>query len=259
MSPFRILVADDQPIFRLGLCSLLGSHEGWEVCGEVADGRDAVEKCRKLKPDLLILDICMPKLNGLEAARQILKYNPQQPILILTSVDSEQVVRECLEAGVRGWVFKSDRTDDLITAVEAMRRQKSIFSSRVSDLIVEGFKRHSVGPASANVPKLSAREREVVQLVTEGKRSKEIAIALNVSVATAETHRTNIFRKLKLHSVAELVMYAVRNEIVHLQFPVELHFAKQEEDRNRSCATPGYVALPEPGNGRAGGVAPTAN
>lgn len=259
MSPFRILVADDQPIFRLGLCSLLGSHESWEVCGEVADGRDAVEKCRKLKPDLLILDICMPKLNGLEAARQILKYNPLQLILILTSVDSEQVVRECLEVGVRGWVFKSDRTDDVITAVEALRRQKSIFSSRVSDLIVEGFKRHSIAPAGATLPKLSAREREVVQLVTEGKRSKEIAIALNVSVATAETHRTNIFRKLKLHSVAELVMYAVRNEIVPMQFPPELRFAKQEEDRNHPCPTASYVALPKPGNGRVDGVAQGAN
>jgi len=254
MSPFRILVADDQPIFRLGLCSLLGTHESWEVCGEVADGREAVEKCRKLKPDLLILDICMPKLNGLEAARQILKCNPQQLILILTSVDSEQVVRECLEAGVRGWVFKSDRTDDLITAVEAMRRQKSIFSSRVSDLLVEGFKRHSVNSTGPNVPKLSAREREVVQLVTEGKRSKEIAVAMNVSVATAETHRTNIFRKLKLHSVAELVMYAVRNEIVHLQFPGE-RFVAQEEDRSRPCTTSGYVALRKPENGRAEGLA----
>jgi DNA-binding NarL/FixJ family response regulator len=259
MSPFRILVADDQPIFRLGLCSLLGSHESWEVCGEVTDGRDAVEKCRKLKPDLLILDICIPKLNGIEAARQILKHNPQQLILILTSVDSERIVRECLEAGVRGWVFKSDRTDDLITAVEAMRRQKSIFSPRISDLIIEGFKRHSIGAAGANVPKLSAREREVVQLVTEGKRSKEIAIALNVSVATAETHRTNIFRKLKLHSVAELVMYAVRNEIVYMQFPTELRFAKQEEDPNDPCTTSGYVALPKAGNGRAAAVAQGAN
>jgi DNA-binding NarL/FixJ family response regulator len=259
MSPFRILVADNQPIFRLGLCSLLGSHESWQVCGEVTDGRDAVEKCRKLKPDLLISDICMPKLNGLEAARQILKYNPQQLILILTSVDSEQVVRDCLEAVVRGWVFKSDRTDDLMRAVEALRRQKSIFSSRVSDLIAEGFKRHSVGPAVASLPKLSAREREVVQLVTEGKRSKEIAVALNVSIKTAETHRANIFRKLKLHGIAELVMYAVRNKIVHLQFPADARFSKQEEDRNRPFATSGYVALPRAGNGRADSVAQGAN
>ena len=102
MSAFRILLADDHPIFRLGLCSLLRSHERWEVCGEAADGREAVEKCRQLKPDLLILDICMPKLNGVDAARQILRANPDQRILVLTDVDSEQVIRDCLEAGVRG-------------------------------------------------------------------------------------------------------------------------------------------------------------
>ena len=122
MAAFRILVADDHPIFRFGLRSLLGSREGWEVCGEAADGKEAIEKCRQLKPDLLILDICMPRLNGVDAARQILKDNPAQRILVLTSVDSEQVVRDCLEAGVRGWVFKSDGTEDLETAVEALER-----------------------------------------------------------------------------------------------------------------------------------------
>src|ERR1700688_1180118 len=104
MGAFRILVADDHPIFRFGLSSLLGSHENWEVCGEAADGKQAIEKCRQLKPDLLILDICMPRLNGVDAARQILRNNPEQRILVLTDVDSEQVIRDCLEAGVRGWV-----------------------------------------------------------------------------------------------------------------------------------------------------------
>src|ERR1700687_4617928 len=136
MGSFRILVADDHPIFRFGLSSLLRSHEGWDVCGEVADGRDAVEKCRQLKPDLLILDICMPKLNGVDAAQQILKRNPAQVILVLTAVDSEQVVRDCLEAGVRGWVFKSDGTDDLTTAVEALEWSECSFSSGASHLIM---------------------------------------------------------------------------------------------------------------------------
>src|SRR6202521_1283928 len=148
MSAFRILVADDHPVFRLGLCSLIRSHESWEVCGEAVDGRDAVEKCRQLKPDLLILDICMPKLNGVDAAQQILKRNPAQVILVLTAVDSEQVVRDCLEAGIRGWVFKSDGTDDLTAAVEELKRHKSAFSARVSDLIMDGYlRRRNVGPA----------------------------------------------------------------------------------------------------------------
>ncbi len=224
MSAFRILVADDHPIFRFGLCSLLRSHKNWEVCGEAANGRDAVEKCKQLKPDLLILDICLPELNGVDAAQQILKDNPAQVILVLTAVDSEQVVRDCLEAGVRGWVLKSDRTDDLTTAVEALQQHRSIFSSRVSDLIADGYKRHHAGPAAVKAPRLSPREREVVQLLGEGKVSKEVAAILNVSAKTVETHRSNIMLKLNIHSIAELVLYAVRNEIVHVQLPAVLRF-----------------------------------
>jgi DNA-binding NarL/FixJ family response regulator len=251
MAAFRILLADDHPVFRFGLSSLLGSHKSWEVCGEAADGRDAIEKCRQLKPDLLILEICLPKLNGLDTARQILKHNPAQAILILTAVDSEEVIRDCLEAGVRGWVSKSDGTADLTTAVEAMQRCKSIFSSRVADLMMDGYKRDRVDPDGARAPKLSPREREVVQLVSEGKASKEVAAILNVTLATAETHRSNILRKLKLHSIAELVMYAVRNEIVHVQRSSELRFHGPEEQRNRPRATSNYAALSKPTNGRA--------
>ncbi len=249
MSAFRILVADDHPIFRLGLSSLLGSHESWEVCGEAADGRDAIEKCTQLKPGLLILDICLPILNGVDTARQILKHNPAQAILVLTAVDSEQVIRDCLEAGVRGWVFKSDGTADLTTAVEAMQRGKSIFSSRVSDLMMDGYKRHRIDPDAPKVPKLSPREREVVQLVSEGKASKEVATILNVTLATAETHRSNILRKLKLHSIAELVLYAVRNEIVHVQRSSMLRFPDPEEGRGPRAISD-YADLPKAVNAR---------
>jgi len=238
MNRFSIFVADDHPVFRFGLRSLLGSHEGWEVCGESADGRDTVKKCRQLKPDLLILDICMPELNGLDAAKQILKHNPDQIILIVTAVDSEQVVRDCLEAGVRGWVFKSDETGDLMTAVEALQRGKTFFSSRVSDLIMDGYKRYRIVPAASSVAKLSPREREVVQLVCEGKASKEIATMLNMSLATAETHRTNIFRKLDLHSIAELVLYAVRNEIVHVHLAPVLGIPSLPAERNPPARFP---------------------
>jgi DNA-binding NarL/FixJ family response regulator len=220
MGAFRILLADDHPVFRLGLCSLLGSHEGWEICGEANDGREAVEKCKQLKPDLLILDICMPRLNGVDAARQVLRHNPGQRILVVTDVGSDQVIRDCLEAGVRGWVFKSDGSADLTTAVEGLQRHRSTFSSRVSDLILDGYLQpHRAAPAVALPPRLTFREREVVQLVGEGKTSKDIATMLGMSLKTAETHRSNIMLKLKLHSTVELVLYAVRNEIIHLQLP----------------------------------------
>jgi DNA-binding NarL/FixJ family response regulator len=245
MGTFRILLADDHPIFRFGLSSLLGSHEGWEVCGEATDGRDVLEKYRQLKPDLLILDVCLPILNGLDTARQILKLNPAQAILILTAVDSEHVIRDCLEAGVRGWVFKSDGTTDLTTAVEAIQQRKSIFSSRVSHVIMDGYKRHRADSNAARVPKLSPREREVVQLVSEGKASKEVAAILHVTLATAETHRSNIMRKLEIHSIAELVLYAVRNEIIHVHTAGILRFPDLEEKRSRPLATSDYVAIPE--------------
>src|SRR5450755_2002108 len=240
MSGFRILVADDHPVFRLGVCALLGAHEGWQICGEAADGRDAVEKCRQLKPDLLILDICMPRLNGLDAARQILTEDATQRILVVTDVSSEQVIRDCLDAGVRGWLFKSDTGDELMNAVEALERHKSSFSPRVSDLILDGYLRpHRVGRAADTLPRLSPREREVVQLLGEGNSTKDVARTLNLAVKTAETHRSNIMFKLKIHSVAELVLYAVRNEIVHVPPTAALlHFPK-----------PGTVerGLPRPG------------
>ena len=225
MSKFRILVADEAPVFRFGLRSLFRSGEGWEVCGEASDGWDAVEKCGQLKPDLLILDVCLSKLNGVDAARRILKDNPKQRILVLTNVDSEQAVRDSLEAGVRGWISKSDGTGEVTRAVAALQQGKSAFSPRISNLIMEGYlRRPRVGPSANEVPRLSPREREVVRLVSEGKGSKEIAMILGVAVKTTETHRSNIRRKLKLHSTADLVMYAVRNEIVHVQLARVLSF-----------------------------------
>jgi DNA-binding NarL/FixJ family response regulator len=251
MGAFRILLAEDHPVFRFGLCSLLRSHEGWEVCGEAIDGRDAIEKCIQLNPDLLILDICLPKLNGVDAAQQILKRNPDQAILVLTAVESEQVIRECLAVGVRGWVFKSDGTDELMTAVEALQRHRTVFSPRVSDLIMEGYRRHGTGPVVPRVSRLSPREREVVQLVGEGMSSKEIALVLKVAVGTAETHRSNILRKLKLHSIAELVLYAVRNEIVHVHLATVLRFPIPGEEGNRRRASSAHLPLPQPRSGPA--------
>jgi DNA-binding NarL/FixJ family response regulator len=219
--PFRILVADDHEVVRRGLCALLRNQPEWEVCGEAGDGREAVEKVLTLKPEVVIVDIGMPNLNGLEATRQILKANPQVKVLVLTLHDSDQVVQEVLNAGARGFLLKTDAARDLVAAVEAVRRGKTYFTPKVAAMVLDGYLRRENGtaPESPVRSRLTPREREVVQLLAEGKSSKEVAVALGLSVKTAETHRSNIMRKLELHSVSDLVLYAVRNNIVHLVQP----------------------------------------
>jgi DNA-binding NarL/FixJ family response regulator len=215
---FRILVADDHEVVRRGLCALLKARPDWEVCGEAANGREAVEKATKLKPDVAILDIGMPNLNGWEATRQILKAVPQTKVLILTLHDSDQVVKEVLNAGARGFLLKSDAGRDLVAAVEALRRGRTYFTPKVASMVLDGYLRRNTDGAEPKEPgrggRLTPREREIVQLLAEGKSSKEVAVVLGLSVKTAETHRSNIMRKLELHSVSDLVLYAVRNNIV---------------------------------------------
>jgi len=220
MATFRIFIADDHEVVRKGLMSLLQAQPDWEVCGEAADGREAVEKAQQLKPDVVILDIGMPSLNGLEATRQILKTNPQAKVLILTLHDSDQVVREVLNAGARGFLLKSDAGRDLISAVEALQRHKTFFTSKVAEMVLDSFLKSKPRPADEPEREvLTPREREIVQLLAEGKSTKEVAVALGLSVKTAETHRSNIMRKLNLHSISELVLYAVRNNIVQVVQP----------------------------------------
>jgi DNA-binding NarL/FixJ family response regulator len=221
MKPLRILVADDHEIVRRGLVSLLKSHFGWEVCGEAVDGREAVAKANELKPDVVILDIGMPNLNGLEAARQILHKESRFKVLILTIEDSNELVRAVLDAGARGFVLKSDAVRDLVAAVEALQANQTFFTSRVAEMVLGGYlSRSGSAPTeqSGRVP-LTPRERQIVQLLAEGKSSKEVASLPNVSVKTADTHRTNIMRKLDLHSVGELVIYAIKNHIVQVATP----------------------------------------
>ncbi len=218
----RILLADDHEVVRRGLCALLRAQPEWEVCGEASDGREAVDKALKLNPEVVILDIGMPNLNGLEATRQILKANPQIKVLILTLHDSDQIVQEVLNAGARGFLLKSDAARDLVAAVEALRRNKIYFTPKVASMVLQGYLRRDNTGAAPETPsrsRLTPREREIVQLLAEGKSSKEVAVALGLSVKTAETHRSNIMRKLELHSVTDLVLYAVRNNIVHVVQP----------------------------------------
>jgi DNA-binding NarL/FixJ family response regulator len=216
----RILIADDHEVVRRGLCTLLQTHEGWEICGEAKDGREAVEKARQVKPDVVILDVGMPNLNGLAATRQLLQQNPQQKVIVLTITDSDQVIREALIAGARGFVLKSDAARDLVSAVEALQRDRMFFTPRVNDMVLAGFldkRRKGTNDEFPKVPTLTPREREVIQLLAEGKTSKEVACLLNLSTKTAETHRSNIMRKLDIHSIRDLVVYAVKNDIIQVQ------------------------------------------
>ena len=217
MSNIRILVADDHDIVRRGVCTVMENHPGWEVCAEACDGREAVEKTIKLKPDVLVLDLHMPGLNGIEAARQILRQNPDQRIVVLTIADSEQLIFELLKIGVKGYLLKSDAARELVAAVDALRSNRTFFNSNIERMVMDGFLNGRGSQASGSFcPTLSSREREILQMLAEGKTTKEVAVALNLSVKTAETHRSNIMRKLDLHSISDLVLYAVRNNIVHI-------------------------------------------
>jgi DNA-binding NarL/FixJ family response regulator len=222
MEPVRLLVADDHEIVRKGIRSLLEAQPGWQVTGEASDGREAVEKARDLKPDVTVLDISMPSLNGLEAARQMIKNDARAKILILTQHESDPLIREVLDAGARGYVLKSDAGRDLITAVNAVRSNKTYFTAKVAQIVLDGYldkkpKKTAVGTEERKEDartRLTPRQREIVQLLAEGKSSKEVAVALGLSVKTAETHRANIMRRLDCHSISELVRYAVRNNII---------------------------------------------
>jgi DNA-binding NarL/FixJ family response regulator len=212
----RILVADDHDIIRRGLRELLLAKPGWEICGEAKTGKEAVLLAEQLKPDVMVVDISMPELNGLDAARQILKSDPNIGILILTMHFSDQLVREVIVSGARGYILKSDTDKELVSAVEALANRRTYFTREASEILLNGYSRQDVVLDFKAAPRnrLTARELEIVHLLAGGKSSKEVAEMLKISVKTAETHRANIMRKLELHSVSELVRYAIRNRII---------------------------------------------
>ncbi len=213
----RILVADDHDILRRGLKQLLTSHAGWQVCAEARTGREAVSLAEEHKPDIVVIDISMPDLNGLEAARHIRKALPKTGIIILSLHFSDQLVKDIVEAGARAYVMKADADRDLVNAVEALSNHRTFFTARAAEMLLNNFSDRvssPVQPPASPRSRLTSREREIVQLLAEGKSSKEVASVLGISVKTAETHRANIMRKLQVHSVSELVRYAIKNSII---------------------------------------------
>lgn len=229
MKPFRFLVADDHELARIGVAFVLGRTGRYEVSGEASDGRAAVEMTRMLRPDLVVLDAGLPILNGLDAGRQIISHNSQQSILIFTEVDSEYAMRMALDCGVRGYVLKTDPVTDLLTAADQLMQGRTFFTSRMTEMVL------ALGTAELHGPALSDREREIVQLLVEGNNVKQIAKLLSLSPKTVDTHRTNLRRKLQIKSIAELVRYAIRNEIVRIP---ELRCSIQSPSETWSAPTP---------------------
>ena len=215
MNTVSILIADDHAVVRRGLRALLETQPNWKVVGEASNGREAVEKSATLNPQVVILDVGMPKLNGLDAAALIFKANPKTRILILTMHAAEALIHQTLQAGASGYVLKSDAERDLVTAVESILHNKMFFTAAASSVVLEhlreGHKKKALPP---DKERLSIREREVVQLLAEGKSNKEIGASLNISKRTVDHHRARIMDKLHVQSVGELVLYAVRNKIV---------------------------------------------
>ena len=215
MEKLRILVADDHQLVRKGVVSAIRDERpDWEVCGEASTGREAVAAAERLKPDVVVMDISMPEMNGLKATRQVLKKNSRVQVLILSMHESEQIVRDVLDCGARGYILKSDAGTDLMVALEALRNHKVYFAPKIAEVLLRGYLDGGAINKSGVSSPLSSREREIVQLVAEGQSNKDMANTLNISVKTVETHRARIMAKLDLHSVGDLVRYAVRNNIV---------------------------------------------
>lgn len=215
MSALRILIADDHEVVRRGVRALLESQPGWEVVADVANGREALETTQRLRPDIVVLDISMPELNGIEATRRILAAVPTTEVIVLTMHESEKLVRRILEAGARGYVSKSDVGGSLIEAVNTVRRHKVFLTSSAATAVVDSYLEIAAGSGRNKSPmELTPRECEVLQLLAEGKTNKEVAARLAISVHTAETHRAKIMRKLGVHSISQLTRYAIRNGLL---------------------------------------------
>ncbi|HSE21595.1 MAG TPA: response regulator transcription factor [Pyrinomonadaceae bacterium] len=210
----RILIADDHEIVRRGVRAELTQRSDWEICGEAHNGSEAVRLARELKPDVVVMDHSMPELNGVEATRYIRRELPGTEVLIFTMHEKEQVIREALAAGARGYVLKTDRDSHLVSAVAALARHHSYFTDTISKTLHDAFLRSGSRKDKSYGLILTDREREIVQMLTEGRSNREIAVRLQISIKTVETHRASAMRKLNINSIVALAHYAIRNQIV---------------------------------------------
>jgi DNA-binding NarL/FixJ family response regulator len=216
MPKIRVLLVDDHTVVRQGLRRILETDDEIEIVGETGDGRSAAEMAQRMSPNVVVMDIALPELNGIEATRQIMKRNENARVLILTMHSDDVCVRQSLKAGARGYLLKDSEDLDLLKAIKAVGRGGSFFSPAVSKVLLEGYLGDSSGqPVEDSLSLLTDREREVLQLIAEGKTNKEIATLLSVSINTIETHRKHVMEKLDLHNTADIVRFAVRKKIVH--------------------------------------------
>jgi len=214
----RILIVDDHGIVREGLKSLLQNQSDMEVVGEGQDGQVAVELAEQLSPDMVIMDMSMPNLNGIEATRLILQHRPNTRVIILSMHSDRHIVKETLEAGASAYVLKSNLFDEMLRALETVAEGGRYLSPRITDVVIDDYVGKSIEGESAKTPKLTSRERQIVQLVAEGNTIKEIARILHISPKTADSNRRRIMSKLGLSSVAELTKYAIREGLTSLEF-----------------------------------------
>lgn len=215
-SKIRILIADDHTLLRNGICALLEDEPDMVIVGEANDGREAVRLAGQLKPNVVLMDIAMPLLNGLEATRQIKHEHPEINVLVLTMYDNEEYFREMLEAGASGYIIKRAAATELVTAIRAVYTGEAVLSPAITRLLLEDYLNHELGDEKENPNALSSREREVLQLIAEGKTSREIAEILHLSVKTVQSHRTNLMQKLDLHDRGDLIKYAIQKKIIEL-------------------------------------------
>jgi two-component system, NarL family, response regulator NreC len=210
MKPIRILLTDDHAVVRQGFKMILAAQPDMEIVGEAGNGREAIELAGRLKPDVVVMDVAMPELNGIEATRRIAESAPHARVLALSMHKDSVYVREVLRAGARGYLLKDSVAGDLVSAVRAVARGEGYLSPGVSDAVLDDYRKHVTNP----IDLLTSREREVLQMLAEGKTNKEIASVLNLSVYTIDAHRGRIMEKLNLHSINDLVRFAVRNGLI---------------------------------------------